>query len=137
MTDHQDWQTVTFKKKQSKPANPQKAVEEARKEGKDIETVKKFNAGTNHQQRQTNALKVEREVEEGESSLSFEKVSLSLAKTIQQARQTKGLTQKELGTKISEKASVINDYESGRAVPSQQILIKLERELGVKLRGIK
>ncbi|KAF9277412.1 multiprotein-bridging factor 1 [Mortierella alpina] len=29
----------------------------------------------------------------------------------------------------------INDYEAGRAVPNQQILGKLERALGVKLRG--
>lgn len=29
----------------------------------------------------------------------------------------------------------INDYEAGRAVPNQQILGKLERSLGVKLRG--
>lgn len=30
---------------------------------------------------------------------------------------------------------MINDYESGKAVPNQQVLAKLERALGVKLRG--
>lgn len=45
------------------------------------------------------------------------------------------MSQKDLATKVNEKPSVINDYESGRAVPNQQILAKLERALGVKLRG--
>ena len=45
------------------------------------------------------------------------------------------MTQKDLATKVNEKPSVINDYESGRAIPSQQVLAKLERALGVKLRG--
>ena len=36
---------------------------------------------------------------------------------------------------INEKPSVIQDYESGRAIPNPQILAKLERALGVKLRG--
>jgi putative transcription factor len=30
---------------------------------------------------------------------------------------------------------VVQDYESGRAVPNNQVLGKLERALGVKLRG--
>ena len=48
---------------------------------------------------------------------------------------TPPMTQKDLATKVNEKPSVINDYESGRAIPSQQVLAKLERALGVKLRG--
>ena len=53
------------------------------------------------------------------------------------ARQAKEptMTQKDLATKVNEKPSVINDYESGKAIPSQQVLAKLERALGVKLRG--
>ncbi len=59
-----------------------------------------------------------------------------MGKAIQQARQAKEMTQKDLATKINEKPSVVNDYESGKASnPNQQILAKLERALGVKLRG--
>jgi putative transcription factor len=46
------------------------------------------------------------------------------------------LSQKDAAQKISEKLSVLQDYESGKAIPNPQILAKLERVLGVKLRGI-
>lgn len=45
-------------------------------------------------------------------------------------------TQKEVAQKINEKPSVVQDYESGKAIPNPQILGKLERILGTKLRGM-
>ena len=48
----------------------------------------------------------------------------------------KGLSQKDCAQKINEKPSVLQDYESGKAIPNTQILAKLERALGVKLRGM-
>jgi putative transcription factor len=36
---------------------------------------------------------------------------------------------------INEKQQIINEYEQAKAIPNQQILSKLERALGVKLRG--
>jgi putative transcription factor len=38
---------------------------------------------------------------------------------------------------INEKPQVIQEYESGKAIPNQQIISKLERALGTKLRGKK
>lgn len=67
--------------------------------------------------------------------VAVKKVDVSVGKAISQARQEKKFTQKDLATKINEKPQVINDYEAGRAVPNQQLLGKLERALGVKLRG--
>ena len=43
------------------------------------------------------------------------------------------MTQKELATKINEKPQVIGEYESGKAVPNGQIIVKIERALGCKL----
>ena len=37
---------------------------------------------------------------------------------------------------INQKATEVQDYESGKAVPNQQFLSKLERKLGVRLRGM-
>lgn len=63
------------------------------------------------------------------------KLDANVGKTIARVRTEKKLSQKDLATKINEKPTVINDYESARAQPNQQVLAKLERALGVKLRG--
>lgn len=54
---------------------------------------------------------------------------------MQTARAELKLSQKDVAQKVNEKPSVIQDYESGKAIPSPQVLGKLERVLGVKLRG--
>ncbi|PSR88864.1 hypothetical protein EW026_g3344 [Hermanssonia centrifuga] len=83
--------------------------------------------GTDHQR----IAKLDRENEVAPPS----KVAPSVGKAIQTARMEKELSQKDLAQKVNEKPSVIQDYESGRAIPNPQILSKLERALGVKLRG--
>jgi putative transcription factor len=54
---------------------------------------------------------------------------------MQDARLALKLSQKDVAQKVNEKPSVIQDYESSKAIPNPQILGKLERALGVKLRG--
>ena len=61
------------------------------------------------------------------------KVDKSLSKAIMQARTAKKLSQKDLATAINEKATTIQQYESGKAIPNPQIIGKLERKLGCKL----
>ena len=56
---------------------------------------------------------------------------------IQQARLAKKMSQQQLATAINEKPQVVQEYENGKAIPNQQVLGKLERALGVKLRGKK
>ncbi|KAJ2931352.1 hypothetical protein H1R20_g5719, partial [Candolleomyces eurysporus] len=63
------------------------------------------------------------------------KVAPSVGRAMQTARLEKQLTQKDVASRINEKPSVLQDYESGKAIPNPQILGKLERVLGVKLRG--
>jgi putative transcription factor len=62
-------------------------------------------------------------------------VNTSVSKAIIAARQAKGMTQKDLSAKICEKPQIVQEYESGKAIPSQLVLGKLEKALGVKLRG--
>lgn len=63
------------------------------------------------------------------------RVDVSVGRAIQQGRQTKGITQKDLAQLINEKPQVVNEYESGKAIPNQNVLGKMERALGIKLRG--
>lgn len=64
-------------------------------------------------------------------------ISLSFGKRLMQARNAKGITQKDLAQMINEKSGVINEYENGRAVPNPNIINKLEKALGTKLRDPK
>ncbi|OAY83019.1 Multiprotein-bridging factor 1a [Ananas comosus] len=66
-----------------------------------------------------------------------ERVPSELKRNIMQARLDKKLTQAQLAQMINEKPQVIQEYESGKAIPNQQVISKLERALGVKLRGKK
>ena len=66
-----------------------------------------------------NTTKLANETEE----LKHDKVSMDVGRLIMKGRQAKGLSQKELATKICEKPQVINEYESSKAVPNQVILL--------------
>ncbi|CAI9738517.1 endothelial differentiation-related factor 1 [Octopus vulgaris] len=129
-----DWNEVTYIGKRAKAGQlrSKQAVTTAQRTGAAVETTKRFSAGQNKQHAANiNANKLDQETEE----LHISKVSIDVSRLIQQCRQRCNMTQKELATKINEKQQVINEYESGKAVPNQQILGKLERALGTKLRG--
>lgn len=64
-----------------------------------------------------------------------QRVGLDAGKAIQQARIEKNWTQKDLAQRVNEKPSVINEYENGSAIVNPTLMSKLERALGVKLRG--
>nr|XP_020456439.1 endothelial differentiation-related factor 1 [Monopterus albus] len=130
-----DWDTVTVLRKKgptAAQAKSKQAITTAQRRGEDVETTKKWSAGQNKQHLVTkNTAKLDRETEE----LHHERVPLEVGKVIQKGRQDSGLTQKDLATKINEKPQVIADYECGRAIPNNQVLGKIERAIGMKLRG--
>uniref|UniRef100_A0A8B9G843 HTH cro/C1-type domain-containing protein n=3 Tax=Telluraves TaxID=3073808 RepID=A0A8B9G843_9PSIT len=115
-----------------RPLSSPQAILAAQRRGEDVETSKKWAAGQNKQHFITkNTAKLDRETEE----LHHDRVPLEVGKVIQQGRQSKGMTQKDLATKINEKPQVIADYESGRAIPNNQVMGKIERAIRLKLRG--
>lgn len=127
-----DTSVTNIGKWRGRQSNTQQAVNAAMRDGKAVDTTKKFAAAQNKQSSAAkNTAKLDRETEE----LHHDHVSLSLSRVIQTARQAKEWTQKELATKINEKPQVINEYESGKAIPNQQVISKMERCLGVRLRG--
>ncbi|KAG6878791.1 hypothetical protein C0993_008090 [Termitomyces sp. T159_Od127] len=105
----------------------------ARRSGAVVATDKKLsvgnkaNQGTDHQR----IAKLDRENEVAPPA----KIAPNVGRAIQDGRMALKLSQKDLAQKVNEKPSIIQDYESGKAVPNTQILGKLERTLGVKLRG--
>ena len=60
-------------------------------------------------------------------------VSSDLKKRIMAARLAKKMTQAQLAQAVNEKPQVIQEYESGKAIPSPAVLSKLSRALGVVL----
>ncbi|MCO5593954.1 hypothetical protein L7F22_047973 [Adiantum nelumboides] len=126
----QDWEPVIIRKKAPNAAakRDEKAVNEARRAGD--------NAGANKASTSTPGLNTKKLAEETEV-LAHEKVSSDLKKAIIQARMEKKMTQSQLAQLINEKPQIVQDYESGKAIPNQQIIAKLERVLGAKLRGKK
>ncbi|KAJ3693874.1 hypothetical protein LUZ60_009354 [Juncus effusus] len=134
----QDWEPVVVRKKAPTSAakKDEKAVNAARRSGADIETMKKFNAGTNKAASSSTSFNTKR-LDDDTENLAHERVPFELKKALMQARMDKKLTQSQLAQLINEKPQVIQEYESGKAIPNQQIIAKLERALGAKLRGKK
>eukprot|EP00178_Gracilaria_changii_P008709 TRINITY_DN2616_c1_g1_i1.p1 TRINITY_DN2616_c1_g1~~TRINITY_DN2616_c1_g1_i1.p1 ORF type:complete len:160 (-),score=28.60 TRINITY_DN2616_c1_g1_i1:99-545(-) len=136
----QDWKVITVggTKKSgggSKPKTNEQALNSAKTSGASVETRQKQNAAkNNHASGSTPSWKVEENDEREDVSYKRDTVDVDISIRIQQARLDKKMTQKELATAINEKATVITDYENGNAVPNPQVISKLERALGVKLR---
>lgn len=133
------WDDVTVIGKSRAPsaratvARTQGQINSARRTGDVLAVEKKWGGGgqKGNDPEGQRLTKIDRENEVAPPA----KIELNVGRALQKARQDKGLTQKELAQKVNEKPNVINDYEAGRAVPNQQLLGKIERVVGVKLRG--
>ena len=100
--------------------------------GQHVDAQKKHAATTNKQH--GGPLIDARKLEDPDSTVKLKTVSVDLKNQIQQARQAKGMTQKDLANKINEKQTVVSDYESGKAVPDPKVLSKMSKALGVQLK---
>ncbi|XP_023328369.1 endothelial differentiation-related factor 1 homolog [Eurytemora carolleeae] len=131
-----DWNSVTVIGSRRNAAagggNKERSLNIARRQGAHIITESKYGAAGNTQKGTTlNTAKLDAETEE----LKHKTVDLNVGKLIQKGRQAKEMTQKELATKMNEKPQVVIEYEQGKAIPNNIILAKMERILGIKLRG--
>lgn len=129
----QDWGAVDVgRASASRVAVPKSAAGVARMKAMGlVATERKFGAGSNSSAHSGGAVNA-RKIEESDD-LKMKRVDVNLSKAIQQARMAKKMTQKDLATKINEKPQVVAEYENGKAVPNGQIIVKIERELGVRL----
>ena len=110
--DHQDWKKVIIKKP--------KTTTEFRKENnisKPSSTNQKLKS-------------IEKKAEEGD--LKHKKITKELRLQIQQARNSKGLTQKQLAQQCQLTPQIINDIESGKAIYNHSHISKIKRILKIK-----
>ncbi|CDH51361.1 multiprotein-bridging factor 1 [Lichtheimia corymbifera JMRC:FSU:9682] len=131
-----DWDSVTVIRKRNadraKVSRNESDLNAARRAGASINTEKKTITNAGHANRDHQRIaKLDRENDVAPPP----KVDVSVGRVIAKARMEKSFTQKDLAQRINEKPQVVNEYESGKAIPNQQVLGKLERALGVKLRG--
>ncbi len=131
----QDWQTVTLskstKQKVQGAMQSNHAMAQAKASGI-ISSERKHGAAENksaHAATGTNLKKLE----ESTDDFSHKTVNKNLSQSIVQARLAKKMTQAQLATAINERQQVIQQYESGQAIPNPQILNKLDRILGTHL----
>jgi putative transcription factor len=61
-----------------------------------------------------------------------EKPNISICIEIQKARQLKKWTQKDLAYHLNMQPSVIANYESGKEIPTRQVLSIIGKKLGIK-----
>ncbi|KDR81368.1 hypothetical protein GALMADRAFT_152239 [Galerina marginata CBS 339.88] len=106
----------------------------ARRTGAVVATDKKVTAGGNKAHQGTDHQRIAKLDRENEVAPP-PKIAPSVGRAMQDARLELKFSQKDVAQKVNEKPSVIQDYESSKAIPNPQILGKLERVLGVKLRG--
>ena len=131
----QDWEPVVLRRAKPKAADLKstKAVNQALRSGAPVESVRKAAAGTN--KNSSAAAAAARKLDEMTEPAGLERLGAEVRAAIQKARVAKGWSQAELAKRINERAQVVQEYESGKAVPVQAVLAKMERALEVKLRG--
>ncbi len=73
---------------------------------------------------------------ENTEDVTVQTIPLSISQEISKARMAKSLTQKELAQRLNVQPAVITSYENGKAIPDNQMLQKIARELGTKFSKI-
>lgn len=130
----QDWEPVVLHKSKPKAQELRdpKAVNKAIRSGAPVQTLKRFDGGAN---KKAAPIMNTRKLDEGTEPAALDRVSVDVRQLIQKARLEKKMSQAELAKLINERPQVVQEYENGKAVPNQAVLAKMEKVLGVKLRG--
>jgi len=110
------------------------AINAARRTGAVVAVDKKTTGGSNKAHQGPDHQRIAKLDRENEVAPP-PKVNPAVGKAMQAARLALQMSQKDLALKVNEKQSVLQDIESGRATANPQILGKIERQLGVRLRG--
>lgn len=121
MCDEDIWNAFTVLKKRQNTADNKKMIKKkALREGTATTEVKNKNR---------NQINKNRKLDEVTEGAKHKTVGISLGKEILAARQKLNLSQKDLANKVNQKPAIIQEYESGKAIPNHQLLNKIKRVL--------
>lgn len=95
---------------------------------------KKYNSDKNTQSAKVDARTIEKNAD-SEDVIRTPKVTNNFCKQMQQARQEKQMTQKQLAFACNLPESKIKDYENGTAIPNQKEISKINKALGLVLKN--
>jgi putative transcription factor len=110
--EHQQWEQVVWRKS----ATTQKVDKEKMVSKKSVEE------------------KNSQMLDNATEATAIKKISQNISQQIIQGRGAKKMKRSQLAQAISEKESVIADYENGKAIVNQQILNKIGKVLGIKIK---
>lgn len=137
----QDWEPQVFDFTNKRNATGksrvvnEKDANRAKQSGMAVSVEKKDHM--RHNQQSASAGANAKKIAEDTETLGVKKLDPQLRMRIMKARQELNWTQQDLAQKMSERVSVVTDYESGRAVPEERVIVKFEKALGQHLRGAK
>ena len=126
--EHQDWNKVVWKKKVPT------TVKEAKAMGGGLDTQKKkgvVNTGNTKGSIDGQLIAKLARTEIG----SHAKILSETAAAIIKGRREKKITQKQLAQLINEKPEVVASYETKKAIPNINLILKMEKALGIHLVG--
>ena len=118
----QDWEPVIVRK----PAP--KSSAEAKKRGYKV-TTKKKDTSNKLYKNDSNLKNLEDDV------VVPKKISFNVKITIQKARAANKMTQAQLAQRLNLPLNMIKNYESGKAIPNNNILNRMGRVLNIHLTG--
>lgn len=78
-----------------------------------------------------------KKLDDDNENLKVKHIAPQVSALIQRCRQQKNWKQEDLAREINERTSVVTEYENGKAIPSEPVLVRMEKALGVYLRGAK
>jgi len=132
-----EWTTVSYKKQKTVKQVPVKQTPAQTFQVQTFDSTPKSKVDItkkpNRAHAPVNASHVEKRAEEGD--LKLPTVSQGLRSQIQQARNQKGMTQKQLAVACNLQESVIRAYEQGTCIPNSKEMNVMGNVLGVTLKN--
>lgn len=110
--DHQQWEQVVWRK----DINNEKVNKE------------KIQSNKTSEQKKSQVL------DNATEATAIKKIPQNMSQQIIQGRSAKKMKRAQLAQAICEKESVVADYENGKAIINQQILNKIGKVLGIKIK---